>query len=94
MSEISEDGPEEDDIEDDDDDDVQTVMDEDDFEADMADAESLLQAYTNLPHAHAPVAADPTLSKTSNVSRNLPVDRQKSLPREIEPEKMIPKHEV
>jgi hypothetical protein len=56
--------------------------------------ESLLQSYLTLPHAHSPVAADPIHHKIPNKPLNLPLERQKSLRKEVEPEKMIPKHDV
>lgn len=93
MSEISEDGQEEDDIEEDDD--VQTVIDDEDFEADMGDAinsESLLEAYSTLPRAHAPVAADPTPYKPQNTS--IYVERQKSQQIDYDTGRILPKDDV
>ena len=43
--------------------------------------------------AHAPVAADPIHHKIPNKPLDLPLERQKSIPKEVETEKMIPKHD-
>ena len=85
LSEISEDGQEEDDLEEDDD--VQTVIDDDDFEADMENvptSESILQTYSTLPHA--PVAAYPTSFQTLK-SQN--TEREKHTHDNQETEKIV-----